>query len=75
MEFDTKIAFAIADDLATWQKLNVVAFLKWCHRRYREHHGRDICRWFWCQLLAALCSADDGTDSRACATQYVCSAR
>ena len=27
MEFDTKIAFAIADDLATWQKLNVVAFL------------------------------------------------
>ena len=27
MQFDTKIAIVIADDLATWQKLNVVAFL------------------------------------------------
>ena len=27
MEFTTKIAFVVADDLATWQKLNVVAFL------------------------------------------------
>ena len=25
--FDTKIAFIISDDLATWQKLNVTAFL------------------------------------------------
>ena len=27
MEFDTKIAIAIVEDLPTWQKLNVVAFL------------------------------------------------
>ena len=27
MEFDTKFAIAVADDLAVWQKLNVVAFL------------------------------------------------
>lgn len=27
MEFTTKIAIAVADDLATWQKLNIVAFL------------------------------------------------
>ena len=27
MEFTTKIAIAVADDLAEWQKLNVVAFL------------------------------------------------
>ena len=27
MEFDTKIAIVIRDDLATWQKLNVTAFL------------------------------------------------
>ncbi len=27
MEFETKIAIVVADDLATWQKLNVVAFL------------------------------------------------
>ena len=26
MEFDTKIVVIIRDDLATWQKLNVVAF-------------------------------------------------
>ena len=27
MEFTTKIAIVVADDLATWQRLNVVAFL------------------------------------------------
>jgi hypothetical protein len=27
MRFDTKIAIAVRDDLATWQRLNVVAFL------------------------------------------------
>ncbi len=27
MEFDTKIKIALRDDLATWQKLNVTAFL------------------------------------------------
>lgn len=27
MEFTTKIAFVVAEDLAVWQKLNVVAFL------------------------------------------------
>jgi len=27
MEFDTKIGIAVRDDLATWQKLNVTAFL------------------------------------------------
>ena len=27
MEFDTKIAIVVADDLAVWQKLNVVSFL------------------------------------------------
>jgi hypothetical protein len=27
MRFDTKIAVAVRDDLATWQKLNVTAFL------------------------------------------------
>lgn len=27
MEFDTKIAIVVAEDLQTWQKLNVVAFL------------------------------------------------
>lgn len=27
MEFTTKIAIVVADDLATWQKMNVVAFL------------------------------------------------
>jgi hypothetical protein len=27
MQFDTKIAVALADDLAVWQKLNVTAFL------------------------------------------------
>ena len=27
MRFDTRIAVAVRDDLATWQKLNVVAFL------------------------------------------------
>ena len=27
MEFTTKVAIAVADDLAVWQKLNVVAFL------------------------------------------------
>ncbi|MEM7403767.1 MAG: DUF2000 family protein [Pseudomonadota bacterium] len=27
MEFDTKFAIVVADDLLTWQKLNVVAFL------------------------------------------------
>lgn len=27
MRFDTKIAVVVRDDLATWQKLNVVAFL------------------------------------------------
>lgn len=27
MEFSTKIAIVVADDLAVWQKLNVVAFL------------------------------------------------
>ena len=27
MEFDTKIAIVVADDLAMWQKLNVVAFM------------------------------------------------
>jgi hypothetical protein len=27
MRFDTKIAIAVRDDLATWQKLNVTAFL------------------------------------------------
>ncbi|MDJ0755381.1 MAG: DUF2000 family protein [Ardenticatenaceae bacterium] len=27
MEFSTKIAIVVADELATWQKLNVVAFL------------------------------------------------
>lgn len=27
MQFDTKIAIVVAEDLATWQKLNVVAFL------------------------------------------------
>ena len=27
MEFTTKIAIVVADDLASWQKLNVVAFL------------------------------------------------
>ena len=27
MEFDTKVAIAVADDLLVWQKLNVVAFL------------------------------------------------
>ena len=27
MEFDTKIAIVVADDLPVWQKLNVVAFL------------------------------------------------
>ena len=27
MRFDTKIAIAVRQDLATWQKLNVVAFL------------------------------------------------
>ena len=27
MEFETKIAIAIVEDLPTWQKLNVVAFL------------------------------------------------
>ena len=27
MRFDTKIAIAVAEDLATWQKLNVAAFL------------------------------------------------
>lgn len=27
VEFDTKIAIVVADDLATWQKLNVVSFL------------------------------------------------
>ena len=27
MNFDTKIAIVIRDDLATWQKLNVTAFL------------------------------------------------
>ncbi|TQV87169.1 DUF2000 family protein [Aliikangiella coralliicola] len=27
MEFSTKFAIAVADDLASWQKLNVVAFL------------------------------------------------
>ena len=27
MEFDTKIAIAVRDDLAVWQKLNVTAFI------------------------------------------------
>ena len=27
MDFDTKIAIIVRDDLATWQKLNVTAFL------------------------------------------------
>ena len=27
MKFDTKIAIAVADDVAVWQKMNVVAFL------------------------------------------------
>jgi hypothetical protein len=27
MEFDTKVAIIVLDDLATWQKLNVTAFL------------------------------------------------
>ena len=27
MEFDTKVAIVVAEDLAQWQKLNVVAFL------------------------------------------------
>ena len=27
MDFDTKIAIVVRDDLATWQKLNVAAFL------------------------------------------------
>jgi hypothetical protein len=27
VRFDTKVAFAVRDDLAVWQKLNVVAFL------------------------------------------------
>ena len=27
MRFDSKIAIALADDIATWQKLNVTAFL------------------------------------------------
>ena len=27
MRFDTKIAIAVREDLATWQKLNVTAFL------------------------------------------------
>ncbi|MDG2285950.1 MAG: DUF2000 family protein, partial [Alphaproteobacteria bacterium] len=27
MQFDTKIAIVVRDDLATWQKLNVTAFL------------------------------------------------
>ncbi len=27
MEFDTKVAIVVLDDLATWQKLNVTAFL------------------------------------------------
>lgn len=27
MTFDTKIAYIVRDDLATWQRLNVVAFL------------------------------------------------
>ena len=27
MDFDTKIAIVVRDDLATWQKLNVTAFL------------------------------------------------
>ena len=27
MDFDTKIAIVVADNLATWQKLNVVAFM------------------------------------------------
>ena len=27
MEFDTKVAIIVLDDLAVWQKLNVTAFL------------------------------------------------
>ena len=27
MDFDTKIAIAVRDDLAVWQKLNVTAFI------------------------------------------------
>ena len=26
-QFDTKVAIAVSDDLATWQRLNVTAFL------------------------------------------------
>jgi hypothetical protein len=48
--FDTKIAIALREDLAAWQKLNVTAFLasavagghpETIGERYRDSGGRD----------------------------------
>ena len=36
MDFDIKIAFAVRDDLAVWQKLNVTAFIT---SGITVHHG------------------------------------
>lgn len=49
--FDTKIALIVRDDLATWQRLNVVAFPGKRHRLSRPRsHGGTLCRFKWASV-------------------------
>jgi len=52
-DFDTKVAVVVREDLATWQRLNLTAFLmsgitprrRGRDRRYRDADGREyLCR-------------------------------
>ena len=52
MEFETKVAIVVAEDLETWQKLNVVSFLtsgivgqhpKMIGKTYIDQSGQEYC--------------------------------
>jgi hypothetical protein len=68
MRFDTKIAIAVRDDLAVWQRLNVTAFLasavagghpEVIGQRYQDGSGRDYLPMFRQPVLVYMADAED----------------
>src|ERR1700761_5381426 len=72
MRFDTKIAIAVRDDLAGWQRLNVTAFLasgiaagvpETAGKPYEDGSGQRYLEMFRQPVL--VFAADDDDDNRA----------
>jgi hypothetical protein len=68
MRFDTKIAIAVRDDLAVWQRLNVTAFLasavagshsEVIGQRYQDASGHEYLPMFRQPVLVYAASAED----------------